>query len=388
MKPTKRNNDNANMNNCQLIDFMTFPYGKSHYYEFVKPTIFNDFLVFLKKIMKLNLFVKNDRVKFINEYNDCYKKFTNNNPKELKDDDWKHNEINDDDDDDDEQNGYFKLIELFQKKCLFRFGIVEGLHRTSAMLNAIYLTKEKNTYIQSTNRMYITSNLNDDCDAHLITQKLKTISNQYMEHKQIVFQNTSIDNLRNLWLTMLRDNLFEEENLYINRIPKTKNFNDAKLNNAEAIFHIIRDKVKSIINYGNNDWCEALIKNEDASYLNFFQNEENLPEFVKKMAKSYPAFHYLKPGSYRYTAKNNMNLLFDISGSNYVKSVVLQYRQFLISECVLLHFFLAATLNKSLGRTLKNILFEDRTKKMKSQISLQDKKRSFLNLDTLSKLNL
>ena len=388
-KPTKNMTINCEANKCQIIDFKTLPYGKNHYYEFLQSNDDSEnFLTFLEKIMNLNLFRHKNRKIFIELYNECIDNFNKNgnNAKAISEKDCDNNSIYEDFDE-----GYFRLITLFQKRCTFRFGIVEGLHRTSAMLNAIYLSKKSNTYIQSKNRMYITSTSNPNSnnkyeENSIIAKKLKSISHQYMQQKQIVFQNTSTDNLRNLWITMLYHDLFHENNLYINRIPKTTNLNNAKTHNVLHIFEIIRQKVKEILLLkGSNDWCEALIKNENANYLSFFDND-NMEDYVKKMLRSYPSFFYLKPKDYSYTAPDNMALLFDIT-TRRVRSVVLDYRQFLISECVLLHYFVAASLNKSLGITIKKILFDDRTKYVETQFKITEKKRSFLNLDTLSKFN-
>lgn len=373
---------------------------KDEYNEVIRP--------FLDSILPLNMFKSKDFNLFGVHYEDLQKRLKryistvpkkNENAYDIQDNKYvqdidfvKFDEIK-------TVQDYNKFVKVFQSKCPLRFGIVEGLHRTKALISSIFEGETITQYFLSSNNVIISSSSGSKSKQKTYDDLVK-ISDSYKSQKLKTFPKTSLDNLRDL--TGKMNNFYTPQYTIIEQLIQAQNNNNKEvtpnmLYSAEKdIMNVIR---KFMIEVANGDkalsssWNNT-IKKEPKNALSYILNRSTFdsPKKIKNIFKNLPTFFTMKEQNSNYCSSSFVKM-YQLEHINKAGEFYSKYHgknndsTYLFSELTLCQIFLRASTDSAFQNLLSSCIdFEvDEVIHTVKQLEIDNNGRECMDLDVLSK---
>ena len=366
---------------------------------------------FLDSILCLNIFKEKDFNLFAAYYKELQKRLStyiskvptkSDDANKIQDNQYVQN-INFEDYDNIKTVGkYNKFVKVFQSKCPIRFGIVEGLHRTKALLTSIFERETISHYSYSSNNVIISSSTGKKSKRKTY-EDLVRISHIYKTQKEKTFGKTSLDNLRDLQKKM--SEYYKPEYTIQEQLKQAQNNKDKKAVTTATLYNADRDIMNVIrkflieLNSGDkklsNSW-DNTIKKEPQNALHYICKHDQFdkPQNIKNPFKMLPSFYTMKEKNSTYSTSSFAKMFQE--NANKASANITKNRgqdnesTFLYSELTLCQFFLRASVDSAFKNLLTSCIdFEvDETIHTVPQLELNNHKRECMDLDVLSKYKL
>ena len=335
---------------------------------------------FFKEINDLNMFNIEDQQHFISAYNDYIVEENGNivasniNKRTVIDNLEPH-------------ENYIKLVKKFHECCTLRFGIVEGLHRTQAIINSLFgniKTNYSSDFYKQKNLITITSMASPQVDKQNATQDdvinlLKKISKNFEKNKKIVNSKSSKDLMRDLIKLFREKQYIHDKCDIIQRVTLEHVKNINALTNRPDMFKSIRRFITSTSLC--DSWLQAI--NCDNRYNNVSKLDNNLPkDTFKNYTKNVPVLstwfqgERFQKSTLRQVLRFRDRKIVMLKNTTHEKSSVATFVEHNLAS-LMLH----AVLDKEVLASLTSIVFDD-NKKLLPQIpastsELQSKRKTF-----------
>ena len=377
--------------NLPLKELTSFNLRHSHNskgYQFINlPHAHHQLKRFFNEIVDLDMFNHEDQQAFITAYNnniveDNTKIEARNIPKNIvKEYDQPH-------------TNYINLMKKFHECCTLRFGIVEGLHRTQAIINSLFgniKTNYSSHFYKQRNLITITSMASPQVNKQNATQDdiinlLKQVSKNFEKNKKIVNSTSSKDLMRALIKLFREKQYIHDKCSLIQQITLENVKNINTLTNRPDMFKTIRNFITTTSLC--DSWSEAI--SCDKRYNNVNKLDNNLTtDTFKFYTKNVPVLStWFQGEKFQKSTLRNVFRFRDrtiamLKNSKKEKTSVATF-----AEHNLASLMLHAVLDNEILKSLTSIVFDD-NKKLLPQIppsksELQSKRKTF-DMPTIGK---